>query len=164
MNKLRMLTLALILLGTLNISGCNNIWVKDELTKHSLEDFPKADSNSDQDPTTNQHSVQETSTTESQSFNNSLTNRASEIEVVWRVPEVKVTSYIINYGYSRSSLNQSKEVPITDLEQFEDGINGQVYRYIFKDTDPTKPFFISIIANDNGQRSEASEIMEVVAE
>jgi hypothetical protein len=91
-----------------------------------------------------------------------ITKTHSEIELIWKVPEKRVNKYLLNYGYSADNLEFRKEVELENLEQFDDGTNGQVYRYVIKNVAADKSVYITITAIDKETSSKPSEVTTVL--
>jgi hypothetical protein len=91
-----------------------------------------------------------------------ITKTHSEIELIWKVPEKRVTKYLLNYGYSVDNLEFREEIELENLEQFDDGTNGQVYRYVIKNVAVDKSVYITITAIDKETSSKPSEVTTVL--
>ena len=85
----------------------------------------------------------------------------SSIELMWQIPKDPVTGYRINYGYSRTMLDKTKEVNASSIEKFKDSVHGDVYRLFIEDVPADRSTFVSITAIEGGKESAPSAPVEV---
>ena len=106
----------------------NNFWIKK---------YPEPDS---------EISNIETSELEGESATQELTS----IELMWLVPQGRITKYILSYGLSSDNLNASKEIPVKSLTPVMHPKLGKVYKYILNDVPKTRIYYTLQAGNEFG--------------
>ena len=84
-----------------------------------------------------------------------------DVEVIWAIPDSPVEQYIIQYGFSRESLNNSVTVSAANLERYEDPAHGFVYKYVLKGIPEFQTIFVSLTAQAGEETSPPSPVFEI---
>lgn len=163
------LTLLLSLMTVLLLSGCsfidrNTIGLFSSENTTSLQDSSESIA-----PDTDEDASKSSLQTKQPNSQDKLApaNRAvetgtkSQLELVWAVPETPTDSFIIHYGTSRDALVHQVKVSIKDLETFDDGKNGFVYRYVSPNIPASESKYVAISAVKGDVVSPLSKIISV---
>jgi hypothetical protein len=86
---------------------------------------------------------------------------SSSVEILWQVPGEPVEKYHLNYGTDAEHLDQSKEIPVGDLEKIDHPVHGALFRYVLTGVEPGKRFFFTIQAENQYGLSPKSPVQEI---
>lgn len=82
----------------------------------------------------------------------------SAVELIWVVPEGRVTKYLLRYGMRHDDLNSIVELPIKKLTEESHPKFGKVYKYILENIPPKTEIYYSLQAGNEFGLSEPTPI------
>jgi hypothetical protein len=76
--------------------------------------------------------------------------KLTSIELMWLVPQGRITKYILRYGISSDNLHESIEIPVKNLTPIMHPKLGKVYKYILNGVPKTRIFYTLQAGNEFG--------------